>query len=394
MPVSKTPSFPCPRAWPRAVLFAGLLFTCGAAARVQTQGREMPPAVTERGSAIGPRTGGQIYQEACVTCHGPDGKGSSIETVGFAAPLPDFTDCAFATAEPDPDWQAVVHEGGPIRGLDRHMPAFGGALTREEIVLAVSHLRHFCADDSWPRGDLNLPRAFFTEKAFPENEVIWTSAFAAEGPAAVNNTLIYERRLGARNQIEINVPLDFRRSAGDGWTRGLGDIAFAFKRTVHADATAGRIGAAGLEVIVPTGKEQLGLGGGATIVEPFVLWGQLLPRNAFVQVHAGAELPVSGAADASREAFVRGAAGVTFAQDRGFGRAWTPQIEVLWAKPEGAAAEWDAVPQVQVTLSKLQHVMIAGGVRVPITQRRERSTQVLAYLLWDWFDGGFFEFWR
>jgi hypothetical protein len=146
-------------------------------------------------------------------------------------------------------------------------------------------------------------------------------------------------------------------------------------------------------VVFPTGKEQLGLGGGATIVEPFVLWGQLLLRNAFVQVHAGAELPVSGA-DASREGFVRAAAGVTFAQDRGFGRAWTPQIEVLWAKPEGGPAEWDAVPQVQVTLSKLQHVMIAGGIRVPLTERRVRSTQVLTYLLWDWFDGGFFEFWR
>jgi mono/diheme cytochrome c family protein len=394
MRVPTTTSFLLSCARHRAILLAGVLFACAASARVQTQDGAMPHADARRGAAAEQRTGEKIYQEACVTCHGTDGKGASVETVGFAAPLPDFTDCAFSTAEPDPDWQAVVHEGGPIRGLDRHMPAFGEALTREEIVLAVTHLRHFCADAAWPRGDLNLPRAFFTEKAFPENEVIWTSAFAAEGSASVQNTLIYERRIGARNQVEINVPLDFQRSSGGGWNRGLGDIALAFKRTVHANATAGRIGAAGAEVIFPTGKEQLGLGGGATIVEPFVLWGQILPRNAFLQMHAGAELPVGGAADASREAFVRMSAGATVAQDRGFGRAWSPQIEVLWAKPEGGAAEWDAVPQVQVTLSKLQHVMIAGGARVPITQRRERSTQVLAYLLWDWFDGGFFSYWR
>ena len=62
------------------------------------------------------------------------------------APLPDFTDCAFATAEPDPDWHAVVHEGGPIRGLDRHMPAFGDALSPDEIALAVGHLRTFCKE--------------------------------------------------------------------------------------------------------------------------------------------------------------------------------------------------------------------------------------------------------
>src|SRR5262245_39726998 len=63
------------------------------------------------------RTGADIYRAACITCHGADGKGSPITTVGFEVPLPDFSDCAFATGEPDPDWQAVVHEGGRIRGL-------------------------------------------------------------------------------------------------------------------------------------------------------------------------------------------------------------------------------------------------------------------------------------
>ena len=82
-------------------------------------------------------TGEDIYHAACVTCHGPDGRGAAA-IVGFETPLPDFTDCAFATAEPDPDWLAVVHEGGPIRGLDRHMPAFGDALsTRATSTLAV-----------------------------------------------------------------------------------------------------------------------------------------------------------------------------------------------------------------------------------------------------------------
>ena len=74
-------------------------------------------------------SGEEIYRAACATCHGPDGKGSPRSTVGFDTPLPDFTDCAFATAEADVDWMAVVHEGGRIRGLSRRMPAFGDALT-------------------------------------------------------------------------------------------------------------------------------------------------------------------------------------------------------------------------------------------------------------------------
>ena len=52
------------------------------------------------------------------------------------------------------------------------------------------------------------------------------------------------------------------------------------------------------------------------------------------------------------------------------------------------------MPQMQVTLSKLQHVAIAAGVRIPLTERDERRTQFVAYLLWDWFDGSFLEFWR
>jgi mono/diheme cytochrome c family protein len=384
-----------------AVLFAALLLIGAVSLRAQqapwpqqtAQSQQAPRPQAPPG--VTPRSGADIYRSACETCHGPDGKGSPLATVGFTAPLPDFTDCAFATTEPDPDWQAVVHEGGPIRGLDRHMPAFGDALTADEVARAVTHLRGFCGEASWPRGDLNLPRAFFTEKAFPENEVIWATAIDTGSLGAVQNTLIYERRMGARNQVEINVPVDFRESqaAGGAWNRGLGDVAFAFKRTFHANIDTGTIGAAGLEVILPTGKEDLGLGGGATVIEPFVLWGQMLPRNTFVQFHAGAELP-AGDSSASREVFVRAAWGATLAQDRGFGRAWSPQMEVLWARPEGGASEWDAVPQVQVTLSKLQHVMLAGGARIPLTRRQERSTQVLVYLLWDWFDGGFFEFWR
>ena len=339
------------------------------------------------------RTGADIYRAACATCHGVDGRGSPKSIVGFDAPLPDFTDCAFASSEPDPDWSAVVQEGGPIRGLDRHMPAFGEALSREDIALAVGHLRTFCTDSAWPRGDLNLPRAFFTEKAFPENEAVWATTFSGSGAGAVTNDLIYERRVGSRGQIEVVTPISVQQDAAGEWQRGLGDVALAFRRTMYANVRTGGIGAAGLEVILPTGKEQLGLGSGVTVFEPFAMWGQVLPRNAFVQLHGGVELPTDSA-KAQRELYFRTAVGTTIAQNRGLGRAWSPQVEVLWARPQDGPSEWDVVPQLQVTLSKLQHVMIAGGIRIPVSQRQDRPTQGLVYLLWDWFDGGFFEFWK
>ncbi len=351
------------------------------------------PSTPSAGPLPTPRTAEDVYRAACITCHGEDGTGSSRAVVGFSVPLPDFTNCAFATAEPDADWQAVVHEGGRIRGLDHHMPSFGEALTNDDIALAVSHLRTFCKEPAWPRGDLNLPRAFFTEKAFPESEVVWSTAMTSRDGRSVGNEFVYEKRLGARNQFELLVRVDLQQTGTGPWVRGLGDVAMAFRRTLYSSLATGGIGAAGIEVVFPTGKEAIGLGNGYGIVEPFAMWGQMLPRNFFLQFHGGIELPTDTTLG-TKEVYLRSAVGTTFAQDRGFGRAWSPQVEVLWARPFGEASEWDIVPQLQVTLSKLQHVSVAAGVRIPVNERDERPTQGLVYLLWDFFDGGFFEFWK
>lgn len=339
------------------------------------------------------RTGAQIFEAACATCHARDGRGTPPPAIGFDVPIRDFTDCT-ASAEPSPDWFAVVHEGGPVRALDRHMPAFGEALTADDIEKVVDHLRTFCAErDAWPIGDLNFPRAFFTEKAFPENETVWTTNVSTKGETAIGNELVYERRLGARNQLEVIVPIDFQQQAnGQSWLKGIGDVAFALRRTFLANASSGTVAAAGTEMILPTGNADKGLGNGDTVFEPFAMWGQALPRDSYFQMHGGIEIPSDG--DATKEAYLRTAIGTTFAQDRGFGRAWSPQVEVLWARPFGEQSEWDVVPQLQVSLSKLQHVLLAAGVRVPLTQREERHPQVLVYFLWDWFDGGLFSFWK
>jgi hypothetical protein len=146
-------------------------------------------------------------------------------------------------------------------------------------------------------------------------------------------------------------------------------------------------------VTLPTGKESEGLGNGFTVLEPFAMFGQMLGPSGFLQMHAGLEIPTDHERG-DNETFLRTALGYTFARDRGFGQAWSPMTEVLFAKPWGASSEWDVVPQVQVSLSKLQHVLLSVGVRVPLNERDERHPQILTYLLWDWFDGGLFQFWK
>ena len=100
------------------------------------------PKLTAAQTAIESQQSGEaIYRAACPSCHGPDGRGAPRTTVGFETRLPDFTDCSFSTPEADADWFAIVHDGGPARAFDRMMPAFGEALTNEDIVRVVAHVQ-------------------------------------------------------------------------------------------------------------------------------------------------------------------------------------------------------------------------------------------------------------
>lgn len=341
--------------------------------------------------------GRRLYEDACANCHGIDGAGVSSVRLGLEVPLPDFTDCNFASREPDADWVAVAHRGGPTRGFSDAMPAFGDALTVDQIQRIMDYVRTFCGDAGWPRGELNLPRPFVTEKAYPEDEAVLTADAAAEGPGELRGELVYEKRFGARNQLELVVPFAVRdrSDAGRDWSAGLGDVAVGVKRDLYHSFEAGSIFSLAGEFILPTGDEGNGFGSGTVVFEPFAAFGQILPAGAFLHGQAGVELPFDPDR-AEKEAFWRAVLGKTWASGpRGFGRAWSPMVEVLAAREleSGASTAWDLLPQVQVTLNTRQHVMANLGVRIPVTDADVRETRILVYILWDWFDGGFFEGW-
>jgi len=375
------------RFWPKVLSFAAALHVVALVhVSAQAAPEQAPPAIPAT------RTGAEIFRATCATCHALDGKGSPRSVVGFDQPLPDFTDCSFATAEADADWQTVVHEGGPIRALDHHMPAFGDALSRADIANVITYVRSFCTDKSWPQGDLNFPRAFFTEKAFPESETVFTTALTGGTSKAVEQAVEYEHRLGSRGQATLEIPLQFAQD-GSTWTRGLSDVEIGYKHTLFSSMRSGTIVSASGIVTLPTGKEDKGFGAGVVIYEPVVHFGQRLPGASFFQAQAGLEFP-SNTAIEPNSAYVHLAGGKSFAVDRGFGRLFTPQVELLWARESGGDSVWDVVPGIQVSLSKIQHIRAAVGARVPINGLGERRTQLVMYLLWDWADGGFFEFWK
>ncbi|MGH7553437.1 MAG: c-type cytochrome [Longimicrobiales bacterium] len=343
----------------------------------------------------GQEEGRALYEAGCASCHGMDGRGPAPGRVAFRTAVPDFRECSFSSREPDADWVAVAHQGGPVRGFDRIMPGFGDAYSEAQLLRIIDYIRTFCGDRSWPRGELNLPRALLTEKAYPEDEAVTTLEVNAEGPGGVMSEVVYEKRFGARNQIELKVPFGVVETTSPGagaWKAGVGDIEVGFKRAVWHSLESGSILSLGGEVALPTGDEDAELGSGTFVFEPFLAFGQILPGDGFFQMQALAEFPADRER-AENEAVVRAVLGRTWTQGR-FGRSWSPMLEMVGAREfEGGGVEVDLIPQMQVTVNTRQHVMINLGVRLPLTEAEFRSTQVLFYVLWDWFDGGFFDGW-
>jgi len=115
----------------------------------------------------------------------------------------------------------------------------------------------------------------------------------------------------------------------------------------------------------------------------------------FVQAQGGTEQPTS-TDETPRALFGRVAFGVSFRQERGLGRLWSPMLELTADRDleDGARTDVDMLPQFQVTLNRRQHVRVNLGMRLPVTNTTGRSKQVVFYFLWDWFDGGLLDGWK
>ena len=72
------------------------------------------------------------------------------------------------------------------------MASFSGALASEQIDAVVHYMRGFCKEKEWPCGELNLPRALATEKAYPEDEVVVTSTLNVHGMPGIANEIVHE----------------------------------------------------------------------------------------------------------------------------------------------------------------------------------------------------------
>ncbi|MBN1308658.1 MAG: cytochrome c [Chitinispirillaceae bacterium] len=348
------------------------------------------------------KTGKDIYFASCVACHGTRGQGADPTMLGFDPSPPDFTDCKFTSREMSNDWVGIATGGGPMKGFSAMMPAFGKALSRDQIEKVVAFIKDFCPEKKWPPGEFNLPKALNTGKAFPEDEAAWSVSGGLENPVSVKGKFVIAKRIAARHQIEAVIPLEVHRIEHDAadlytdrrWEISSGDIAAAWKSVLWFSRSAGNIVSVTCDVFFPTGNRENGIASEIFIVEPAVAIGQIIPRLGFIQLQGGAELSTDTATK-SHVVFWRGAFGRTFRKG-GFGRAFSPMVEVLGEKEVSGntSVNWSVVPEFQIALSKRQHIRLGAGLAIPVNELDMRPLNIMAYLVWDWYDGGFTEGWK
>src|SRR5205085_5887790 len=234
----------CPGARLRKRSFANFLLATFLVALVAVAWVPLAPLRAQSGTqpALRLDTGEQIFKAGCVSCHGADGRGAPQSVAGFERPdtFPDFTDCPTTTPEPDTSWKAIITHGGPYRGFSQIMPSFGEALTEQQIDKVVAYLRSLCTNKHWARGELNLPRAIGTEKAFPENEHVISSGVNVHGAPGVSTSIIHERRFGMKNQLELELPLEFQHP-DQRWYGGVGDFLVGWKHEFYSNLRSGSI---------------------------------------------------------------------------------------------------------------------------------------------------------
>ncbi len=310
-------------------------------------------------------SGEALYQSWCSSCHGANGRGEAKASVHTEVPPADLADCATSTAEPEERWIAIVRDGGASVGLSMDMPAFGEGATPEQIRAVVRYIRSLCHEPGWPPGELNLPRPFLAEKAYPENEVVVTAHGRGQ-------ELIYERRIGRRFQVE-GAARTLADSAG-----GFAGVTAAFKYNVWHSLARRALASVGLEVTPPWGLQPtwevepffaygFNPGGGATVIQ-----GEIIAPWEETKGLAGGELRLGVGQQIGRV---------------------VPMLEAGWSVPREGQQTLALFPQFWVQLSRLGHVAASAGLELPVAGPDPHRAKLVAFVLWDFGDAPLLKGW-
>jgi cytochrome c oxidase cbb3-type subunit 3 len=336
-------------------------------------------------------TGKQIYTFFCARCHGEDGKGNIDPEIiaGMEAPPPDFTDPYFSSREKRKDWKAVITSGGAARGLSMSMPSWGHVLTEEQINETVEYIKGFVEQDRYPQGELNFIRGHHTTKAFVEQEALLiptyqTKRLAKGSSVETKITLYYANRFGDRFQYELKLPIH-QRVFNTTRSSGIGDAQIGSKYVLYDNYKSMTILSTGIEVTAPTGSVEKGFGVGNMVFTPTVAVGQWIAEMVQLSGSVKIETPVNTQTN-QPELRVSLLSVVTLDESK---QGVFPGLEVSFKKNlSNAQQSVSFVPQLFWGITPRGHLALSIGAELPIGGARTFDRRFVAFLLWDYVDGG------
>ena len=277
-----------------------------------------------RSSATAPRSTGPPVPRATA----PTAPGSPSSRLRH--PLPDFTDCSFATRSPTPTGRDRAR-GGPVRAFDRRMPAFGEALTEERDQRRRVHPQPSAPTALAARRAEPAARARHRE-GLPGKRGGRSRRRSAGGDAGIGRATSPLREAARRAQPVRSGSAVRRAQDGEpaAWQRGLGDVAVAFKHVLFHSLDAGTIVSAAARSCCRPARRRSGLGKGVTVFEPFVAVGSGPAGEQFPARCRPAPSCRPTRRHRRHEAFWRAAVGarssraVSAAPGRRWSRCWAP----------------------------------------------------------------------
>jgi mono/diheme cytochrome c family protein len=85
-----------------------------------------------------------LYKDLCATCHGAAGRGDGPGAAALNPRPKDFTNCKEMAKESDETLLKIIKGGSQSVGRSPMMPAWGGALSDQQIRDLVVYTRSFC----------------------------------------------------------------------------------------------------------------------------------------------------------------------------------------------------------------------------------------------------------
>lgn len=83
------------------------------------------------------KAGQAKYQQLCATCHGAAGKGDGPAAVALNPKPRNLS----TTTKTDTELKAIISKGGAASGLSPIMPAWGAALSEQELANVIAYIR-------------------------------------------------------------------------------------------------------------------------------------------------------------------------------------------------------------------------------------------------------------